>query len=258
MSDKKEFAAEAGHWYLRDGTPFYTVIGKTTGTERPVTIRDAREADAVPSVTTIMKLLKSDGLSMYFERQIFDAVLKWPRKQGEDDYDYFGRIKAMSREHGRKASDRGTRLHAEVERFLRREPVVDKSFLPHIAELVRVLAYFDVDLMGGEAEKSFASTKGFGGKCDYNRGGDKPVVLDFKSKEKIEAKKRYTYDEHVMQLASYRMGLGMPTARCLNIFVGVEDRKVLVYEWEEADLQHGWQTFEALLQLWKLKNKYLL
>ena len=49
----KDHAAESGHWYTRQGEPMYTVIGKTTGRPRNTTLKDARELNLVPSVTTI-------------------------------------------------------------------------------------------------------------------------------------------------------------------------------------------------------------
>jgi len=52
----------AGHWYRRsDGSPQYTIVGKN-GKERDTTLRDAREHNLVPSVTTIMRIAAAPGL----------------------------------------------------------------------------------------------------------------------------------------------------------------------------------------------------
>src|SRR5690348_1729137 len=69
-------ATEAGHWYMRDGAPFYT-IG-----DRPVTLRDARKVGAVPSVTTITGIVASPALQKYFERHIFRASMSYLIENG--------------------------------------------------------------------------------------------------------------------------------------------------------------------------------
>ena len=45
--------AESTHWYDQKGLPAYTIVGKN-GKERNVNLRDARELNLVPSVTTIL------------------------------------------------------------------------------------------------------------------------------------------------------------------------------------------------------------
>ena len=105
-------------------------------------------------------------------------------------------------------------------------------------------------------EKSFGHEMGFGGKVDLHAPG---VVLDIKSKEftsstidKVEA-----YDEHMMQLAAYRVGLGMPEARCANVFASVTEPGLCkVVEWSQEDLTRGWTMFESLLKYWQAKNQH--
>jgi hypothetical protein len=58
-----------------------------------------------------------------------------------------------------------------------------------------------------------------------------------------------------MQLSAYRVGLGIPKARCANVFVSrsVPDL-VVVKEWSLEDLDRGWEMFVNLLQFWQLKK----
>ncbi len=60
-----------------------------------------------------------------------------------------------------------------------------------------------------------------------------------------------------MQLSAYRVGLGIPKARCANVFVSrsVPDL-VVVKEWSLGDLDRGWEMFVHLLQFWQLKNSH--
>jgi hypothetical protein len=258
-------ATESGHWYLPSGKPFYTIKG-ANGRERSVTIRDARKAGAAPSVTAITKRLASPGLQRYFEKQIFDAMRKLPQLPGETDEDYFERVRVESRQHAAIRAEAGTKLHGAIEKFLRGE-VVSPEWLPHIAAIIAATNQYGLNLRNGaEPEKSFFHPLGFGGKTDYHERGVSPplangttpgIVIDFKNKPTIEPDKKYGYEEHIIQLAAYREGLWLPDARCINIFVGVEDRKVLILEWPQEDLQRCWARFQHLLADWQIEKLYV-
>src|SRR3990172_3111757 len=81
------FASESGHWYLPDGTPFYTIVGKN-GVERPVTLRDARPKGAYPSVTGITDCAAKPGLENWKREQMKLAALTLPRMPGEKEKDW--------------------------------------------------------------------------------------------------------------------------------------------------------------------------
>jgi len=218
-------------------------------------------------------MLDKPGLNHYFERHIFDATIRLLLgKYGNEETgriqlpepgqfdDLFKEIKEMSRHHARRRADEGSKLHGAIEKFLRGEPY-DRAYQQHIDNIVDATALLGIDIERGLPERSFAHPLGFGGKVDYHErdyGDDEPpVILDFKTKDVIEADKEYGYDEHPMQLAAYREGFDLPDdTRCLNIFVGVEDKKILPLEWSKSDLKRGWRMFELVLSLWKVKNNY--
>ena len=78
------------------------------------------------------------------------------------------------------------------------------------------------------------------------------ILKEFDEDDKVEA-----YDEHLMQLSAYRVGLGMPGARCANVFVSRSvPGLVKVVEWSQEDLDRGWQMFCSLLKFWQLKNQH--
>ena len=104
------------------------------------------------------------------------------------------------------------------------------------------------------AERAFAHEIGFGGKCDLHAVN---IVADVKTKEFSDPAKVDAYDEHLMQLSAYRVGLGMPGARCANVFVSRSvPGLVKVVEWSQEDLDRGWQMFCSLLKFWQLKNQH--
>ena len=245
-------AQDAGHWYRRDGAPQYTVPAKD-GSARPTTLRDARKMDLVPSVTTIMKIAAKPGLEAWKLDQMLLAALTLPRREGEGEKDFINRISADSKQTGKQAAERGTRVHESIERWYKGDTDVEH---PAIAKAFQeeVVKHFG-DIQDWQVEKSFASTQGYGGKIDlYSKSG---FVLDAKSKEFGPEDAVVGYDEHLMQLAAYRVGLGLPQARCANVFASVTHPGLIkIKEWTEEELVNGWIMFKCLLDFWQAKNNH--
>jgi len=245
---KIEHASEASHWYTKDGIPAYEVMGKN-GKMRSTTLRDAKQKNYIPSVTTIIKSAASPGLEKWKLDQMLLAALTLPKSDGESEKDYIERIRTDSRETGRQAADRGTAIHASIEAFYSGHGI--KDYPEHIRGLENAL---NAHLGPQEwiAEKSFGSAMGFGGKVDLCCAG---AVVDVKTKEISPDDPIPTYDEHVMQLAAYRVGLQIPKARCFNAFVSVtHPGYVAIAEWGEEELQRGWKMFLGLLDYWYAKS----
>ncbi len=84
----------------------------------------------------------------------------------------------------------------------------------------------------------------------------KGVVLDFKTKDTLDIKKFKGYKEHIMQLAAYRHGLGIPHAECYNLFISSQDTKLVkLVEYREEELDQAWEMFKCLLKYWQILNK---
>ena len=253
ITAKEPRASESQHWYTRDGVPRYTVIGKN-GKERNTTLRDARTESLVPSVTTILNVMAKPALMQWLQRQVLMAALTLPRIDSEPEEDYINRIMLDSKEQGKAAADAGTDIHASIQGFYEGEVV--NRHEAHVKGTVAIL-----DAMFGQqawiAERAFGHSHGFGGKCDLHCTEGDGIVVDVKTKEFSDPNKVDTYDDHLMQLAAYRVGLGVPKARCANAFVSRSvPGLVVIKEWEEADLQRGWEMFCSLLKFWQLKNQH--
>ena len=247
-------ASESNHWYTKDGVPQYTVPSKKDGSPRATTLRDARTMSLVPSVTTILGCAAKPALTAWLQQQVLLSALTLPRRPDEPEKEYIDRIINDSKEQGRSAADAGTDIHASIQGFYEHRPTgkhqesVDacsKAITEHFGEAI------------WNSERSFSHEFGFGGKCDLFCAGTINAVIDIKTKEFTDPKKVDGYDEHLMQLAAYRVGLGIPNARCANVFVSrnVPDL-VVVKEWSEDDLVRGWKMFLSLLEFWRLKNQF--
>jgi hypothetical protein len=233
--------------------PRYTVIGKN-GKERNTTLRDARTENLVPSVTTILNVAAKPALTAWLMNQVLMAALTLPKLTEESDDDYCKRVMQDSKEQGKAAANEGTDIHAAIQGYY--EGQVVRAHEQSVQGCVdRLQGHF-----GNKpwiAERSFGHELGFGGKCDLFTNVGDGIVVDVKSKEFSDPAKVDAYDEHLMQLAAYRVGLGVPKARCANVFVS---RSVpglaVVKEWDAADIDRGWLMFVHLLTFWQLKNQH--
>jgi hypothetical protein len=224
------------------------------GGQRNTTLRDARTMNLVPSVTTILSVAAKPALTAWLQQQVLLAALTLPRRTDEPEKEYVDRIINDSKEQGRSAADAGTDIHASIQGYYE-----GRSTGKH-QESVRACTYA-IDSWAGlrtwVSERAFAHEAGFGGKCDLYSEADGGFVADIKTKEFTDPTKVDGYDEHLMQLSAYRVGLGIPKARCANVFVSrsVPDL-IVVREWSLEDLDRGWEMFVHLLQFWQLKNSH--
>jgi len=242
----KEKVQENGHWYTKDGSPAYTTMGKTG--ERPTTLRDARKLGLLPSVTTINGQLSKSGLNLWLQQQVLLAALTLPRQDGEGEQEWLARVMQDSKATGREAAERGTAIHAVIESYFEQVYIPEKpAYLDGIDKALR-------DAFGNQlwlSEKSFAHPLQFGGKCDLMASSG--FIVDFKTKE-TDLDKVDVYFEMEMQLAAYREGLGVPTARCAIVFVNALTNQVKLIEIEEDKLKNGWECFQHLLRVYQIKN----
>ena len=248
---KQPHSSESTHWYTRDGEPMYTVPSKKDGTPRNTTLRDARERNLVPSVTTILNIAAKPGLNVWLQEQAILAALTLPRGTEEAESAWLKRVVQDSKAQARDAADLGTEIHAAVQGFY--EGRKASAFPIHVQTCTKAIESH----YGAKkwiAERAFAHEMGFGGKVDMHTDG---IVIDIKTKDFDDPAKVAGYDEHLMQLAAYRVGLGMPEARCANVFVSRTNADLaVVKEWAEEDLARGWLMFTALLSFWQYKNQY--
>ena len=246
-------ASESNHWYTRDGVPQYTVEAKKGG-QRNTTLRDARTMNLVPSVTTVLNIAAKPALLAWMQQQVLYAALTLPRRPDEPEKEYIDRIINDSKEQGRSAADAGTDIHASIQGFYEGQSTGKHS------EMVSACTQA-IDNWAGPrtwiSERAFAHEAGFGGKCDLYSEADGGFVADIKTKEFTDPDKIGGYDEHLMQLAAYRVGLGVPNARCANVFVSRNvPGLVVVKEWPLEQLDTGWAMFMHLLSFWQLKNDH--
>ena len=253
-------SAESVHWYSKNGSPAYTVKAKD-GSDRPTTLRDARKLDLLPSVSTLLKIVAKPGLEAWKLEQMLLAALTLPRAQDEDEKSFIARVVADSKQTGKQAMERGTRVHESIEKWYEGRKDVDHVDIAKAFE-EKVFNHFGTHpFQEWVAEGSFASPLGYGGKvdlyCKPSLTAPVGIVLDAKTKEFGPDDDIVAYDEHLLQLAAYRYGLGLPHARCANVFASVSNPGLIkIIEWPEEDIAKGWEMFQCLLRFWTIKNNF--
>lgn len=248
LSSKPDFAAASGHWYRPSGEPAYTVIG-ANGKERPTTLRDARKLGLVPSVTTVLKSAAKPGLERWKAEQLLMSALTLQQMPQESEQSWVGRVWQDSIQQAIKASERGTEIHAAIEKSYRAEPY-GSEFESHVL-LVRKEVTRGLGFQVWEPERCFAHPLGYGGKVDLH---SKTALVDIKTKDGdlVDAK---VYDEHKMQVAAYVQGLELNKPTCAILFVSRTEPTVKLSILTPEEVEHGAAMFKWLLFYWRAVNK---
>ena len=250
---------DSGHWYTKKGEPAYTIKG-SNGAERNTNLKDARKLGLLPSVTGILNLAAKPALVNWMIDMAILAALTLPKREDESDESYLKRIKEDSKQQGLQAAERGTQIHNAVEDWFTGRTVA-AEFIPFVDGVVKKL----FDLYGEQVwvpEEAFGHPRGFGGRVDLHvkpcKDFPNGLVVDIKTKDFDDVTKVQGYDEHLWQLAAYRVGLDIPDAEASNIFVSrSKPGLVHVCVWELQELDKGWDCFTSLLEFWQTKNNYI-
>jgi hypothetical protein len=244
-----EHPKENSHWYDKAGNPAYTMIGRN-GQERPTTLRDAKKNGLLPSVTTILKLIDKPGLNSWKFDQGVMSALTATRIEGESDKDFLARIKKDAQEQGRKAAERGTNIHAIVQKGF--EDALGQEITPedysYYASARKTLleACGDVKWV---CEHSFATDR-YGGKCDLHTDD---YLIDIKSTDK-DLETVQTWEEHDLQLAAYDAGIGGKNRRCGILYIHAITKESRVIWIDDKALRKGIKCFRDILAYWYDKN----
>jgi hypothetical protein len=241
-------AADSGHWYAPDGKPAYTIIGKN-GVERSTTLRDARKLGLVPSVTTILGCASKPQLTNWMIDQNILSCLTLSRNENETEQEYLARIKADAQEQARKARERGTLIHAYVQDWFEGNEVERGSDAYPFCNSANETIFKEVGNQEWTCEKPFA-TERYGGKADIHNSH---YLIDFKTTDKPIADLKL-WDDHYLQLAAYRYGLGIAEAKCGILYINSKTAESKLIWAEEKELAKGLKCFNALLDYYYSKT----
>jgi hypothetical protein len=251
LIDNAALASEGAHWYRRDGTPQYTVIGKN-GKERNATLKDARALLLVPGLTGVMNGAAKPALITWLVEQGIMSALTIPRIKGESNEQLLARIRADAKEQAAKAAATGTEIHKASELAMQ-SLGFDPRWQDHVIAINEAM-YSELGPQYWKAEHSYAHPSGYGCKLDLIAHN---LIVDHKGKDgELTDKVCTIYDEHAMQLAAQREAAGMPEAICYINFFRRDAPGSRLVRVPDDDLQRGWAMFQGLLAYWKAKSRY--
>ena len=250
---KAEHATQAGHFYDRKtGEPRYTVIGKN-GKERNSTIADCKKNDWVPSVMVIIACQDRPALNQWKMEQMLLAAMTTTRQEGESEADHISFIKESAKEQGIKAAQRGTEIHAFIQKGFQGEKLNAEEYKYFISAKNALEDACNADVKW-RVEESFA-TEDYGGKVDLQSD---EFVCDIKTTDK-DLSTIKTWDDHAQQLAAYRIGsakTAIETTRGSGILyihkITAEAKLIWI---PDDELDRGYSMFLALLLYYKAKNR---
>jgi hypothetical protein len=243
------------HAYDQAGRPVYQVPNTSKGGMRTTTISDCRKLGLVPSVTEIIGQLDKPALLQWKVGKILASAFEH-QLDCHKGFDTWCRlVQGEVTQEAKKAPELGSAIHDALESFYDEESAYNGKYFDHVQK-VTYCVQNDVGDYKYIAEASFAHPLGFGGKVDLHAKQNVGIVLDFKTKDTTDTAKMKGYKEHIMQLAAYREGLGIPNARCFNLFISTKDPSILMLqEYSEKDLGDAWAMFKCLLAYWQIANK---
>lgn len=270
MSDNKP-VKESGHWYDENGDQVLEVPKKRGDGYKRTTLREARQMQLAPGVTTIIGCASAPALDLWKQRQAIMSALTLPRMPDETEPDWLKRVEYDMAETARQAAAEGTRIHAAIERAMSDQPY-DAAYTQHVLGVVRLLHDLAGPEVEWEAEKGLVHPLGYGTKADLH-DTKATWCLDFKGTdgdlEKLQTLR--TYERHWMQLAATRACLesgewGYPhrgdryegaRRRCAIIYVSrTHPGDTFAVEVTEEQLAKGWSMFQGLLRYWQAKSAY--
>lgn len=247
--------AESLHWYSQDGEPRYQVpYADPSKGMRNTTLRDAKKEGFVPSVTSILNIPAKPGLDRWKQNQILDAAYAFPAEESFDEWSR--KVQEKASEIGSETASIGTAIHANIEQYFISGEILSQEYEAHVKNTEIELQKFYPG--GFVAERSFSHPLGFGGKVDLSVQSEeiqKGIVFDFKSKDFDEDTpiSKLSWPEQAMQLAAYRVGLNMPEAQMVSIYIDRKTGIVKSYVWDEGSY---FEQFKCLLKYWQLSKEY--
>lgn len=261
---------EGSHWYLVDGSPYHEVPRADGKGMRPVTLRDARKARALPSTTNYLGIIHKPQLSSWLIETAITSALTLPRREGETDDAFARRVVEDMKSPTNSATGIGSAVHHAAEKYLDEHKLPQD---PKIADLFAPLReWLDEQIIevGGQEFTIVNTEWGYAGRVDLlarlRCTGGNWCVADFKTQKVRKDKEgRFTptwYETWPMQLAAYsegiRCSIDFPNARdIVSVVVGsTEALPVLHHVWSREDYDRHWRAFVAARDLWTYMKGY--
>jgi len=245
------FFSQSGHWY--------TVTDGTIASAHDLDLRSAREVNAYPSITTVLKERANGALDTWKQDQLFQAMVAHPYK-GDDLENYKKFISDLASKKGTDAADFGTRLHDALDIFP--QMTIDQDLAPYIEAFAP--AYHEMVSERVSSEIMLADEDvGVAGRTDLVAVTKEHglAIIDYKT-SKFRNGKASFWDSYKIQLAFYakcyqkQFGLKKPP-RIINC--GINSEQPMMPQWKVYTVdeqEQAYKEFLCIAYLWFSTKKY--
>ncbi len=234
---------------------------------RPTRITDVRKwikngEKVAPSVTTIQNVLHKENLVNWKVDQNLNAVMEVGLPTGNASReDWRKEVKRVAAEQMAVAPDAGTDFHALMEAFINKELAIEHESFDLCREVCNLM--FDktgITMDEWQSEINVFSSLGYAGQCDLFIPGERPYVIDFKTKQfadKFNPGKMGFPKSHLSQLMAYGAELDPSFLFTpVNIFVCLETGEIDWHQWDnEKQKTKAFNYFLAALNVFNVDNE---
>lgn len=241
-----------------------------------VGLREARKLSPLPlpSVSTVLSLLGSSGLTQYFRRQMFAATVKYCRQLADfqqwTDEDWakeghYQACEAISDEHGQQARDKGTELHDLIQSYnlarKHQKPIPQPP--EHWAGQYRsYVGWYEENVADSLAVEEVLFGDGYAGRVDHIcllKDG-RVATVDAKTQNLVSKKKFSHYLSWAMQLGAYAGADAYTTGgwsvnTLISLVFDPNGSAFESYEWPESPKYYA-GLFMGLAEIWRAENNY--
>jgi len=247
------------HYYSAEGLMYDTDL------------RQARKDKLFASVTTQQKIEASPGLEVWKQNELLKLTLSHPLLDGEDADNFIRRIKKTHWDLSKDTMELGTRIHDAIHTCLEKNvgvDCIDDDLVPYVSPAINYCR--EKEFIIKDLEKPLVNVdEAYAGMADCI--AETPCglkfILDWKSKKTKPGEKIKPYPDQMEQISAYAVaywGLdAIQRGEVYGINAYISTTEIIdgfarfercVYE--PKDLLDSYEKFQAVCQLWRLRNKY--
>ena len=238
-------------------------------------MRDVKENNWLPSVTTIISDIAAPDLSFWKEEQILKAAYEMPAIHAETYEEWTRSIRERATAGTVEAADFGTDVHALIEYMIKEDWPKAADTQAYRAAEAGYVAFRALELKEVKSEAievnraiGYAGTVDISGYCMDPEGmfdlPTVPVIADVKTKRTKPGEPIKEVETYPWQLAAYhvsRFGTGQrelhPHARACNIYISsTEPGRCETVWYDRRALEIGLEAFLCCHRLFCIRHNY--
>lgn len=248
------------HFYTKDGI---CVRG----------LREARKVSACPSPTTVLSMLSSEGLKIYFRRQMFDAAMTTPRNEKLTDDEFYAECCKWADEHGQIARDKGGEFHDLIQSYnlaRKHQKPIPEALSQWEGQYRNYIKWYEENVAESILVEEVVFGGGYAGRVDHicRLKNDRIFCVDVKT-QALKGKKKFAhYTSWALQLGAYMKAywkhraipefepMAMQSSGLISLcFSSDEPNGFEAYEWPKSP-NYYYDLFAGLLAIWREDNNY--